>query len=71
MVWSVTIRFIYKDEKINAIANYWIKNILKEHKEHNKDGMPYLVCVIGLEKYTQNKIYEHTVLTELPMDKTT
>jgi hypothetical protein len=71
LVKSVIIRFMYKDEKINAIANGWIKKLLEEHKEHNKDGMPYLVCVIGPEKYTQNKIYEYSVLTKLPVHKTT
>jgi hypothetical protein len=68
---SVIIIFMYKEEKINAIANCWIKELLEEHRKRNKDGMPYLVCVIGPEKYTQNRIYEYSVLTELPIHKTT
>jgi hypothetical protein len=68
---SVIIRFMYKNEQINALANCWIKMLLEEHRKHNKNGMPYLVCVIGPEKYTENNIYEHIVLTELPIDKAT
>jgi hypothetical protein len=61
---------MHKDEKINAVANCWIKELLKEQRKRNKDGMPYLVCVIGSEKYTQNRIYKYGVLTELPVHKT-
>jgi hypothetical protein len=45
--------------------------LLKEHKERNKEGMAYLVCAIGPEKYAQNRMYEYSVLTELPIDKAT
>jgi hypothetical protein len=53
------------------LQNCWIKKLLEEHKEYNKDNRPFLVCAISPEKYTQNKVYEYTVLTQLPIDKTT
>jgi hypothetical protein len=42
-----------KTKKINAVANGWIKKLLEEHKEHNKDGMPYLICNWSREIYPE------------------
>jgi hypothetical protein len=67
---SVIIRFTHKNKVVNALANYAIKELLKEHGECNKD-MPYLACIVGPEKLAKNKTFEYTVLTELPVDEAT